>query len=52
MNRIDKFGVKVNFILNGLEKYMAFTIIKNLIFIDIMQFMNSGLDAWVKSLMI
>ena len=52
MKEIDKFDVKVNVIPNGLEKYMAFTIIENLIFIDIMQFMNSRLDAWVKSLMI
>ena len=52
MKEIDKFDVKLNVIPNGLEKYMAFTIIENLIFIDIMQFMNSRLDAWVKSLMI
>ena len=51
MKEIDKFDVKVNVIPNGLEKYMAFTIIENLIFIDIMQFMNSRLDAWVKTLM-
>ena len=35
---------------NGLEKYVAFTINKNLVFIDSMQFMNSSLDALVKNL--
>ena len=35
---------------NGLEKYMAFTVNKNLVFIDSMQFMNSSLDNLVKNL--
>ena len=35
---------------NGLEKYMTFTINNNLVSIDIMQFMNSSLDALVKNL--
>ena len=35
---------------NGLEKYMAFTINRNLVFIDSMQFMNSSLDSLVKNL--
>ena len=35
---------------NGLEKYMAFTLNKNLVFIDSMLFMNSGLDKLVKNL--
>ena len=35
---------------NALEKYMAFTINKNLVFIDSMQFMNSSLDSLVKNL--
>ena len=47
---IGKFDVKANVIPNGLEKYMAFTINKNLIFIDSMQFMNSSLDTLVKDL--
>ena len=34
----------------GLEKYMAFTINRNLAFIDSMQFMNSSLDLLVKNL--
>ena len=33
---MGKFDVKVSVIPNGLEKYMAFTIIKNLVIIDSM----------------
>ena len=44
------FDVKVNVIPNGLEKYMAFTINTNLVFIDSMQFVNSVLDSLVKHL--
>ena len=36
MQEISKFDVKISVILNGLEKYMVFTINKNLIFIDSM----------------
>ena len=35
---------------NGLEKYMAFTINKNLVFIDSIQFMNSSLNKLVRNL--
>ena len=35
---------------NGLEKYMSFTLNKNIIFIDSMLFMNSSLDKLVKNL--
>ena len=49
MQEIGKFDVKINVIPNGLEKYMAFTINKNLVFIDSMQFTNSSLDALVKN---
>ena len=45
-----KFDVKVNVIPDRLEKYMVFTINKNLVFIDSMQFMNSSLDSLVKKL--
>ena len=41
MKEIGKFDIKVNVIPNGLEKYMAFTVNKNLVFIDSMKFMNS-----------
>ena len=50
IKEISNFDVKVDVIPNGLEKYMAFTINRNLVFIDSMQFMNSGLDSLVKSL--
>ena len=47
---MGKSDVKVNVIPNGLEKYMAFTINKNLVFIDSKQFMNPSLDSLVKNL--
>ena len=50
IKEMEKFDVKVSVIPNGLEKYMAFTVNKNLVFIDSMQFMNSGLDSLVKNL--
>ena len=50
MQEIGKFDVEINVIPNGLEKYMAFTINLDLVFIDSMQFMNSSLDALVKNL--
>ena len=33
MNEIENSDVKVNVILNGLEKYMAFIVNKNLVFL-------------------
>ena len=50
IKEIGKFDVKVSVIPNGLEKYMAFKINANLVFIDTMQFMNSNLDSMVKNL--
>ena len=47
---LSKFDVRVNVIQNGLEKYMAFTLNKNLVFTDSMLFMNSSLDKLVKNL--
>ena len=47
---LSKFNVKISVIPNGLEKYMAFTINKKIVFIDSMQFMNSSLDKLVKNL--
>ena len=35
---------------NGLEKYMAFILGRDLVFIDSIQFMNSSLDKLVKNL--
>ena len=42
--------MKISVIPNGLEKYKAFTLNKNLVFIDSMLFMNSSLDKLVKNL--
>ena len=50
MQEIGKSDVKIGVIPNELEKYMAFTINNNLVFIDSIQFINSGLDALVKNL--
>ena len=47
---MGKFDVKISVIPNGLEKYMTFTVNKNLVFIDSNQFMNSGLDSLVETL--
>ena len=44
IKEIGEFDVK------GLEKFTAFTINRNLVFIDSMQFMNCSLDALVKNL--
>ena len=48
---LSKFNVKISVIPNGLEKCMAFTINRNIVFIDSMQFMKSSLDSLVKNLM-
>ena len=45
-NELDKFNVKIKVIPNGLEKYKAFFLNKNLVLIDSMQFMNSSLDFY------
>ena len=50
MNELGQFNVKVDVILNGLEKYIAFTININLIFIDSKEFINSSLKKLVKNL--
>ena len=42
--------MKIDVIPNGLEKYVALMINKNLIFIDSMQFTNSSLEKLVKNL--
>ena len=50
LKELSKFNVKIIVIPNGLEKCVAFTINKNLVFIDGMQFMNCSLDTLVKNL--
>ena len=47
---LDKFDLKISVIPNGLEKYMAFFFNKSLVFMNSMQFMNSGVDKLVKNL--
>ena len=49
-DELKNFDVKIDVIPNGLEKYMAFFLNKNLVFIDSMQFMNSSLEKLVKNL--
>ena len=49
IKEISKSDVKVSVIPNGLEKYMDFTINRNLVFIDSMQFINSSFDSLVKN---
>ena len=50
IKELSKFNVKISVIPNRSEKYMAFTIKRNLVFIDSMQFMKSSLDSLVKNL--
>ena len=47
---LNKFGIKTDVIPNGLEKYVAFLLNKDLVFIDGIQCMNSSLDKPVKNL--
>ena len=47
---LSKFNCNINVIPNGLEKYMNFSLNKNIIFIDSMLFLNSSLDKLVKNL--
>ena len=49
-SELNKFDAKISVIPNGLEKYMAFFLNENLVFIDSMHFMNSSLDKLVKNL--
>ena len=42
--------MNVNVILNNMEKYMAFVLGYNLVFIDSFQFMSSSLDKLVGNL--
>ena len=49
-SELKKIDVKISAIPNGIEKYMAFFLGRNLVFIDSMQFMNFSLDKIVKNL--
>ena len=50
MKELSNFDVVIDVIPNGLEKYMAFIVNRNLVFIDNMQFMNFSLDSLVGNL--
>ena len=50
IKEVTNFDLKVDVIPNGLEKFMAFTRNRNLVFIDSMQLMNSSLDSLIKNL--
>ena len=49
-SELHKFNLKVDVILNGLEKYMAFFLGRDLVFIDSIQFVNCSLDKLVTNL--
>ena len=49
-SELDKSDVKISVIPDGLEKYMALLLNKNVFFIDSTQFMNFSLDKLVKNL--
>ena len=49
MKELSNFDVAVDVIPNGLEKYMAFIVNRNLVFIDSMQFMNCSLNSLVEN---
>ena len=49
-SELNKFNVKIIAIPNGLEKYMAFFLNRNLVFIDSLQFINFSLDKLLKNL--
>ena len=48
--RLGSFNCKISVITNGLEKYMSFSLNRNIVFIDSMLFMRSSLDKLVKNL--
>ncbi|CAB4036468.1 Gastrula zinc finger [Paramuricea clavata] len=50
MQEIGKFRMNVNLIPNNMEKYISFSLGKNLVFIDSIQFMASSLESLVDNL--
>ena len=50
LKELSKFDCRISVIPNGLEKYMSFTLNKNIVFIDTMLFMNYSLDKLAKNL--
>ena len=51
MQEIGKFNKDINIIPNNMEKYMAFMIDRNLIFIDSFQFMSKRLSDLANNLL-
>ena len=51
MQEIGKFKMDVNVIPNNMEKYISFSLGKNLVFIDSIQFMPSSLEALAGNLL-
>ena len=49
-SELSKRNCRVSVIPNGLEKYMSFSLNKNIVFIDGMLFLNRSLDKLVKNL--
>ena len=49
MQELSKINLQINVTLNGLEKYMSFTVNDKLNFIDSYQFLNSSVYALVKN---
>ena len=47
---LSKFDCRVSVIPNGLEKYMSFTLNRNIVFIDSMLFINGSPDKLAKNL--
>ena len=47
---LSKFDCKISVITNGLEKYISFTLNRDIVFIDSVLFMNSSLDKLAKNL--
>ena len=50
MKRVTYFDLILNVIPNGLEKYVAFKIKNNVVFIDSMRSTNSSLNKLVQNL--
>ena len=50
MQELGKFNLKITVIPNELEKYIRFSVISKLSFIDSFQFLSSSFDNLVKNL--
>ena len=50
IKELSKFNCNINVIPNELEKFMSFSLGKNIVFIDSMLFLNSSLDKLVNNL--